>query len=419
MLAPMSKRVLSGLLLGAALLGVSARPAHAQDDGWFDPQSSEPAPPSAPPPNSGPSDMAPSPLMDDQRATSDYTSDAQDQDPRALTDFRPTLDPYGSWRQDPNYGTVWQPNPQVVGSSFSPYVSDGHWALDDYGNWVWVSDYPFGSVVFHYGRWAWSGGVGWVWVPGYRYAPAWVSWRVPVAGEAYVGWAPLAPDYVWWGGYPRAYVYVNPTPWIFCPSAYVFYPHVHSYVVRDRVMVTRLASTTRRYAPAAPGARSAQSLVRSPSFAAARVPARALPAERVRVSTSARVGARIETTRGAPVGGRFEAPARRGFEERRSAPVGREPQRAQETFQQRREPAPQQQRGWAPPPQRNPEFERRSAMPRSEPQRSAPAPAPRMAPAPQMNRSAPAPQMRGGGGGVPQTRGGGGGSMRGGGGHRR
>ena len=30
-----------------------------------------------------------------------------DTDPSALTDFRSTLDPYGSWVDDPTYGTLW------------------------------------------------------------------------------------------------------------------------------------------------------------------------------------------------------------------------------------------------------------------------------------------------------------------------
>ncbi len=74
-----------------------------------------------------------------------------DTDPSALSDFRATLDPYGTWTDDPNYGTVWVPSPSVVGSDFTPYVSAGHWVYDN--DYAWVSDYDWGWAPFHYGRW--------------------------------------------------------------------------------------------------------------------------------------------------------------------------------------------------------------------------------------------------------------------------
>jgi len=103
------------------------------------------------------------------------------------------LDPYGNWVEDEKYGTVWVPNRDAVGEDFAPYVSAGHWALTEDGDWSWQSDYPFGGVVFHYGRWVWVPGTGWAWVAGRRYANAWVSWRVPTDNYAYVGWAPMPP----------------------------------------------------------------------------------------------------------------------------------------------------------------------------------------------------------------------------------
>ncbi len=114
-------------------------------------------------------------------------------DPRAITDFRPTLDPYGTWVDDERYGTVWVPNRDAVGDDFAPYVSAGHWALTDDGDWIWQSDYPFGGVVFHYGRWVWVPGTGWAWVAGRRYANAWVTWRVSTDDYGYIGWAPMPP----------------------------------------------------------------------------------------------------------------------------------------------------------------------------------------------------------------------------------
>jgi hypothetical protein len=303
MIAPMStgrcfwKRVLFTALT-VALTGQTALAAEGNDGTWFDPQNPDAragagtAPAAAPPPPANPADehpsLPPSPLLQDRgganAAAADTAADSEDRDPRALSEFRPTLDPYGSWVQHPTYGTVWVPNANVVGSEFTPYVSAGHWGLDEGENWVWVSDYPFGSVVFHYGRWVWIGGAGWAWVPGYRYAPAWVSWRVPTSSYAYVGWAPLGPSFIWYNGYASAYWYGVPTPWIYCSSYYVFHPHVHYYVVQDRTLVGRLNANTRVYVPASRvGVRQASTLS-GPPLSAARVPAAAVPNQRVRAT---------------------------------------------------------------------------------------------------------------------------------------
>ncbi len=376
MLAPMSSkvwRVLSCFVLGATLAAGSARPAAAADDGWFDPQAA-PAPTATPtPPAADQPSLASSPLLDDRRPPAE--ADPADRNPQALSDFRPSLDPYGSWVQHPNYGTVWVPSARVVGTSFSPYVSSGRWALDEDGDWVWESDYPFGNVVFHYGRWAWAGGTGWVWVPGYRYAPAWVSWRVPVAGEAYVGWAPMGPDYIWVNGFAVSYWHASYTPWVFCPSSYVFHRHVHHYVVRDRGVVTRLASSTRRYAPAAPSSgsvRARSALVRSPSLAEARVPASAAPRDRVRRSANVWNGrdtspgrVAVPRSRSAEPPSRAREPASRdSFTERRA------PRPTREAPAERAVPAPRQaeprehRSAPAREPARAPATERREFQPR-------------------------------------------------------
>ncbi len=263
------------------------------DSGWFDgpqgdadqgPTDSEsftapPAAPSAAP--SEPSRPAPAPEPDDA-------------DPRALTEFKPTLDPYGTWVEDPRYGTVWVPYATVVGSDFQPYVSAGHWALSAEGDWVWVSDYPFGWVTFHYGRWVWVSGSGWAWIPGYRYAPAWVAWRVPTGEYAYVGWAPYGPEFIWVDGYPVSVYYAPPYYWAFCPSGYVFSAHVHYYMVRDRPLLVRLGHHSRYYTPAAPHPRprtAAQSRPRTPAAPSpteARIPASAVPRERVSATPAPR-----------------------------------------------------------------------------------------------------------------------------------
>ncbi|HET9955927.1 MAG TPA: DUF6600 domain-containing protein, partial [Polyangiaceae bacterium] len=301
--------------------------------------------------NQGPQEMpslAPSPLITERRPTSSAFSgqasaegstqvSAQDRDPRALSDFRPSLDPYGSWVNHPSYGTVWIPSRSVVGAEFSPYVSAGHWALDDWGNWVWVSDYPFGRVVFHYGRWVMISGAGWAWVPGYQYAPAWVSWRVPTGAYAYVGWAPLGPSFLWFNGFAVGYSYGYYTPWVFCSSAYVFHPNVYRHVVRDRVLVDRLATSTRRYVPASPSVAGGpqRRYVSGPPPEVARVPARAVPRERLRpapgtappaersrfFSSSPRRAEGIERSRVQPDVRRFDTP--RGLTPGRPAPSER------------------------------------------------------------------------------------------------
>lgn len=204
-----------------------------------------------------------------------------DVDPSALTEFRPTLDPYGRWIDDPRYGTVWVPNEAAVGPDFAPYVSSGHWALDGNDQWIWVSDYPFGWVVFHYGRWVYISGVGWSWVPGRAYAPSWVLWRVPTSSYAYVGWAPMPPAYGWFDGQVVWYLVPPPAAYVFCPSPYVFYPRVYVHLVHDRGMARRLGSATRPYRAPIWGRPYSPRYRRGPSPLFARIPASAVPAQRV------------------------------------------------------------------------------------------------------------------------------------------
>jgi hypothetical protein len=267
MLEWMSRRLFGWVAALGVSVWLSPTSAHAQDDqgggaddgNWGLPAPSDEAAEgsaAAPPAASQPVDQA-------------------DADPRALTAFRAQLDAHGTWVNDPTYGTVWVPNRAEVGSDFAPYVTAGHWALDQEGDWIWVSDYPFGDVVFHYGRWVWMSGSGWVWVPGYAYAPAWVVWRTPVAGYDYVGWAPAPPAWVWFGGVGVSLWIAPPLPYVFCPSAYVFYPRPYAYIVHDRWRAHEIARHTTRYY-AAPHARHF-----GPPLGAAHVPARAVPVSRV------------------------------------------------------------------------------------------------------------------------------------------
>ena len=139
-----------------------------------------------------------------------------DTDPSALTDFRPALDPYGSWVDDPNYGTVWTPSASVVGDDFAPYVSGGHWAYDDANNWTWVSGYDWGWAPFHYGRWAYLG-TRWGWIPGREYSGAWVTWRQGYgAYNGYLGWAPIPPRWGWRNGGAFGFGFATQAPYAFC-----------------------------------------------------------------------------------------------------------------------------------------------------------------------------------------------------------
>jgi hypothetical protein len=187
-------------------------------------------------------------------ASGEYTIGADtdtydDHDPAALHDFRATLDPYGSWVDDTTYGTVWVPSRAIVGGDFVPYSTAGHWVYDD--DWIWVSDYPWGWAPFHYGRWVFVGGRGWAWIPGRVYSGAWVAWGVD-DGYTYVGWYPLGPSFVWFGGVAVAYpVYVGPR-WVYCPRAVVFAPNVGARVVAAP-SAGPVANNVRPYVPATPG----------------------------------------------------------------------------------------------------------------------------------------------------------------------
>ncbi|MGZ5268612.1 MAG: DUF6600 domain-containing protein, partial [Caldimonas sp.] len=123
------------------------------------------------------------------------------------------LDANGSWRVDPNYGSVWIPS--RVAAGWTPY-RDGHWAWIDPWGWTWVDDAPWGYAVSHYGRWANLNG-SWGWVPGPRreravYAPALVAFvggrslQVSVSAGSTsspaIGWFPLAPREVYRPSYP-------------------------------------------------------------------------------------------------------------------------------------------------------------------------------------------------------------------------
>jgi hypothetical protein len=132
------------------------------------------------------------------------------------------LDDYGSWRNDPEYGNVWQP--RGVPGDWAPYRY-GHWAYVSPWGWTWVEDEPWGFAPFHYGRWAYARN-SWCWVPGPVavapvYAPALVAFvggagfSVGIGiGSQPVGWFPLGPREVyvpWYHTSPRYVQNVNVT----------------------------------------------------------------------------------------------------------------------------------------------------------------------------------------------------------------
>ncbi len=88
----------------------------------------------------------------------------------------------GTWRVDPQLGSVWYPR---VSTGWYPY-SQGYWSFSIFG-WTWISYEPWGWAPYHYGRWGFNN-YGWHWIPGAHWGPAWVSWSI---GPSYVGWCAL------------------------------------------------------------------------------------------------------------------------------------------------------------------------------------------------------------------------------------
>lgn len=225
-----------------------------------------------------------------------------DTDPSALTDFRPALDPYGRWVDDPTYGTVWIPSD--VGPDFAPYVSAGHWAYDD-GAYVWESEYPWGWAPFHYGRWVWADGNGWMWIPGRVYSGAWVVWRVGDDDYDYVGWAPMPPLWGWYGGVAVGLPGVVPAPFLFFPRRHLFEPGLRAWAVpHDRAI--GVAEHTHVYATPAPGHVFAHPSIASPAPSSLGHDPAHLPHSAGAGVSQAR--AFSHPTTAAPLGGRKPAP---------------------------------------------------------------------------------------------------------------
>ena len=368
----------------------------------------------------------------DAQVTVEATASAEyyeDTDPSALSDFREPLSPYGTWVEDATYGTVWVPSAVVVGADFAPYQTSGHWEMTAEGDWLWVSDYQWGHIPFHYGRWVWIAGRGWSWIPGRVYAPAWVTWRTSEYG--YIGWAPMPPGYYWSSGVAVSIWATPPAAYVFCPTTHVFHHHVHTYVVRDHSVVRRIGAHSRPYkaaqasagggggsaqskAPAGPGGSASATapggqhrryeVPKGPTLAEARVPPGAAP--KVRASHDER--ALAFSTRSGTARAKSLPPSARGL----NAAPGREaPSRGFDAFgRERSQPATRIPRGFdrgagpqphvSPQPQRSfqpPSQPQRSFQPQPQPQRSFQPPSPQpqrsFQPSPQPQRSfQPSPQ---------------------------
>jgi len=120
----------------------------------------------------------------------------------------PILSGYGTWMNIEGLGDVWHPN---VMSDWAPYTN-GQWEWTDQG-WMWVTDEPFGWVVYHYGNWTRWGATGWVWVPGYEWSPARVVWYT---ADDYTCWAPAPPPRV---SFPQFYDPGYENVWVAVPAS--------------------------------------------------------------------------------------------------------------------------------------------------------------------------------------------------------
>ena len=131
------------------------------------------------------------------------------------------LDDYGTWKEEPEVGSVWVPN--NVPPDWAPY-SNGNWSYISPWGWTWVDASPWGFAPYHYGRWNYYGG-SWGWCPGPIWAP-------PVYGPAFVGFVGgfgfgvgfgFGGGYGWFPlGWGEPY-----HPWYRCGGAY--WNHINAY----------------------------------------------------------------------------------------------------------------------------------------------------------------------------------------------
>ena len=162
---------------------------------------------------------SPPPLPGDGYDDDELPDSQPGQNFESAQQFVQPLAPYGSWVSDDGV-TAFQPSPQLVGSDFTPYASQGQWAATAAG-WEFQSTLPFSWATFHYGRWYLSQRFGWVWVPDTQWAPSWVEWRY---GGGYAGWSPMPPRYVSASYQPR---------WFFVESCNLRNANVYRYGIES------------------------------------------------------------------------------------------------------------------------------------------------------------------------------------------
>lgn len=192
----------------------------------------------------------------------EFTISAEDQEAKGDVDdetIEHTLDGYGEWVEDDEYGRVWRPYPNTVGVNFTPYETAGSWVATDDG-WTYASDWDWGWLAFHYGQWAWlDDDAYWCWVPDYTYSPAWVDWRT---GGGYVGWTPTEPRRPRTGPTIRDHR-THPSHWTFVDYNHMGAGHIHPHVTHDPA---NGLSVTQPGKPAATGVRVSISTVMGGRF---------------------------------------------------------------------------------------------------------------------------------------------------------
>jgi hypothetical protein len=152
--------------------------------------------------------------------------------------FHSRLSPHGSWLNSRQYGLVWQP--RVHEQGWHPY-EHGRWQYSDVG-WVWVSDYRWGAIPYHYGTWVKDQQHDWVWVPGTTWAPAWVVFR---QNQDVIGWAPVAPSFTVGGGPMGRTVEGQVSgPFVYVPTRYFAAGPLNKYLIPES-RVAGLARSTR------------------------------------------------------------------------------------------------------------------------------------------------------------------------------
>lgn len=167
------------------------------------------------------------------------TSGAAAQTSVDISVFRTALEPYGTWTETVQFGTIWVPRDMPTG--WRPYTL-GHWIYTDFG-WTWVSDRPWGWAAFHYGRWVFTPELGWVWVPDTVWGPAWVTWR---SGDGFLGWAPLGPSFI--AGRPATVSVfefgIVERHWVFIRANSFLEPRINLVVLPPARNVTIINQTT-------------------------------------------------------------------------------------------------------------------------------------------------------------------------------